>query len=96
MRRLVAWIGGVVGGIAAYRFVRRREAALQTSPEPASPPEPDDRTEELRAKLAESRGDAAESVAEEPAPPTEPDSPEERRWRVHEEGRSALDEMRPQ
>jgi hypothetical protein len=100
VRRLTAWIGGAVGGIAAYRFFRRR-------PEPAevaAPPEPDDRAEELRTKLAESR--AAEPVVEEAppepvveeAPPEpvaeeEPESPEERRQRVHEEGRAALDEM---
>jgi hypothetical protein len=90
MRRLIAWIGGVAGGIAAYRFVRRQEASLQASPEPA----PDDRAEELRAKLAEARGGAAEPTAEEPAPAPESESPEERRLRVHEEGRAALDEMR--
>jgi hypothetical protein len=88
MRRLVKWIGGAVGGIAAYRFVRRQEAALQPSVEP------DVRADELRAKLAESR--AAEPVAE-PEPPEEPaaeaESPEERRRRVHEEGRAALDDM---
>jgi hypothetical protein len=95
MRRLVKWIGGTVGGIAAYRFVRRQEAALQT-PE-AAPAEPDARAEELRAKLAESR--APEPVAvEEPASEQEPEqpepeSPEDRRRRVHEEGRAALDEM---
>jgi hypothetical protein len=88
MRRLVKWIVGAVGGIAAYRFVRRQEAALQPSAEP------DVRADELRAKLVESR--AAEPVAEpEPAeePAAEAESPEERRRRVHEEGRAALDDM---
>jgi hypothetical protein len=98
MGRLFKWIGGTVGGIAAYRFVRRQEASLQTAPEsPAA--EPDARAEELRAKLAESR--AAEPVeveerAAEPEPepePPAPESPEERRRRVHQEGRAALDEM---
>ena len=88
MRRLVKWIGGAVGGIAAYRFVRRQEASLQPSAEP------DVRADELRAKLAESR--AAQPVAE-PEPSEEPaakaESPEERRRRVHEEGRAALDDM---
>ena len=96
MRRLTAWIGGVAGGIAAYRFFRRHP-----QPEPSPSPEPDeadDRAEELRAKLAESR--TAEPVVEEAPPepvpveePEEPESPEDRRRRVHEEGRSALDEM---
>jgi hypothetical protein len=90
MRRLFAWIGGTVGGIAAYRFVRRQKAALQPSPEPAVA-ETDARAEELRTKLVESR--APDPVAvEEPEP--EPESPEDRRRRVHEEGRAALDEMR--
>ena len=91
MRRLFAWIGGTVGGIAAYRFVRRQKAALRPSPEPASK-ETDARAEELRTKLAESR--APDPVAvEEPEPEPDPESPEDRRRRVHEEGRAALDEM---
>jgi hypothetical protein len=95
MRRLVGWIGGALGGITAYRFVRRQQAAEVAA-------ERDARAEELRAKLSESR--AAETVAEsepesEPVeePPSqaeEPESPDERRRRVHEEGRAALDEMR--
>jgi len=103
MRRLFAWIGGTVGGIAAYRFVRRREAALQTSPEPVAV-ETDARAEELRTKLAESRAPepvAVEEPVAEPEPVTaeeepaaEPESPEDRRRLVHEEGRAALDEMR--
>lgn len=104
MRRLFAWIGGTVGGIAAYRFVRRQEASLQTSPEAATQ-EHDARAEELRAKLAESRASEPVTVEEpavepepeadlEPEPGPEPESPEDRRRRIHEEGRAALDEMR--
>jgi hypothetical protein len=93
MRRLIKWIGGTAGGIAAYRFVRRQEASLQAAPEVAVD-ESDARADELRAKLAESR--AAEPVTEEAEeePVPEPESPEDRRRRVHEEGRTALDEMR--
>lgn len=96
MRRLIKWIGGTAGGIAAYRFVRRQEASLQATPE-AVVDEPDARADELRAKLAESR--AAEPVAEQEAEAEEElvpeaESPEDRRRRVHEEGRAALDEMR--
>jgi hypothetical protein len=90
MRRLIKWIGGTAGGIAAYRFVRRQEASLQASPE-AAVDEPDARAEELRAKLAESR--VAEPATED-EPVSDPESPEDRRRRVHEEGRAALDEMR--
>ena len=96
MGRLFKWIGGTVGGIAAYRFVRRQEASLHTSPEPSAP-EPDARAEELRAKLAESRAPepvTVEEPAAEPEPEPEPESPEDRRRRVHDEGRAALDEMR--
>jgi hypothetical protein len=91
MRRLTAWIGGVASGVVAYRFWRRHTQAAQ---EPAAAPEttePDERAEELREKLAESR-------AEEEPPPAEPaeapEAVEERRQRVHEEGRAALDEMK--
>ncbi len=105
MRRLVAWIGGAVGGVTAYRLLRRRSpVAPATSPEPAptAPAGPDERVDELRAKLAETR--SGEPVVEEAPPPVEdavdeaPDSeesepPEDRRRRVHEEGRAALDDM---
>lgn len=102
MRRLSAWIGGAVGGLAVYRLLRRRlgRGGAEVPSEPA-PSEPDERAEELRAKLAESRAEAetegepaAEHPPEQPAePPAPPASLEERRRRVHEEGRAAIDEM---
>lgn len=102
MRRLVGWIGGAAGGLTAYRLLRRRP---RVAPE-AGPAEPDVRADALREKLAESRSSepAAKPVAEEPPvepvaeeqPVSEPESPEARRRRVHEEGRAALDEMRPE
>jgi hypothetical protein len=100
MRRVTAWIGGVASGVVAYRFWRRRQAT-EAEPEPESPVEADERAEELRAKLAETREAAPEPAAEpvEPAveeSPGEPESPDERRSRVHEEGRAALDEMKPE
>jgi hypothetical protein len=98
MRRLTAWIGGAVGGIAAYRLLRRRS---QPAPEP-SPADTDARAEELRAKLAETRTvePVVEDAPAEPAAevtveePPEPESPDERRRQVHEEGRAAVDEMK--
>jgi hypothetical protein len=108
MRRLIKWIGGTAGGIAAYRFVRRQEASLHQAAPEVAVDEPDARADELRAKLAESRAaeavtEEAEAVAAEEEPVPEPESPEEqspeeqspedRRRRVHEEGRAALDEM---
>ena len=99
MRRLVGWIGGALGGITAYRLLRRRP---QAASEPVSA-DADERADELRARLAESRAaePAAEGAPAEPEPEAEPaepepESPEDRRRRVHEEGRAALDEMRPE
>ena|SRR5579862_1610934 len=99
MRRLIGWIGGAAGGITAYRFLRRRRAEVDA--------EPAGRAEELREKLAESRAEESTAdpvaAAEEPGPAgadepaaaeaEEPESPDERRRRVHEEGRAAIDEM---
>jgi hypothetical protein len=95
MRRLTAWVGGALGGVAAYRWWKRRpEAAAEPSPEP-SQEQPDERAEELRAKLAETR-ESDEPPAPAPVEPEEPpEAVEERRQRVHEEGRAALDEMKP-
>jgi hypothetical protein len=108
MRRLTAWLGGAASGIAAYRLLRRRgRPAAEPAGEPAST-EPDARADELRAKLDESRATepSAETVVEEQPPeptadadaadeePPEPESPDERRRRVHDEGRAALGEMR--
>ena len=89
MRRLADWIGGAVWGVVTYRLWKRwrRPPAVATVP---AVEETDDRAEELRAKLAESR------ASDEPSP-VEPDasseSLEERRHRVHEEGRAAIDRM---
>jgi hypothetical protein len=83
VRRKLALAAGAAAGAVAAVLLRRRPAA-----EPAT----DARTEELRRKLAEAR------EAEPPAQPTaaEPEpvvDVEEARRRVHEEGRSAVDEM---
>jgi hypothetical protein len=105
MRRFLGWVGGAVGGITAYRLLRRQRAAqLPAEPDPSL--EGDTRAEELRAKLAETREaeptlPLAEEQPAEPGPEegsseSEPESPEDRRRRVYEEGRAALDEMRPE
>ena len=87
MKRLADWIGGAVGGVVTYRLWSRwRRPAVATAP---AAEETDDRAEELRAKLAESR--ASEQPSEEPVKSEE--SVEERRRRVHEEGRAAIDRM---
>jgi hypothetical protein len=96
--RRLGWIGGVVGGLVALRWLRRRpRVAAEPVPTPAEDP-----AEELRAKLAESRtAETAVEVDEAPPAPVaeeepaaEPESPEDRRREVHEEGRAALDEMK--
>lgn len=91
MRRKLDWLAGAVWGVLVYRLWRRWR---QERPAPAPDDVPDDRAEELRARLAESR-----AAGEEPEAPSEPaaerpESLEERRARVHEEGRAAIDEMR--
>jgi 3'-phosphoadenosine 5'-phosphosulfate (PAPS) 3'-phosphatase len=91
VRRLTAWIAGVGSGVVAYRFWRRHsQAAAEPSPEP-DVTAADARAAKLRAKLEESR--TAEPVLEE-EPAAEPESPEDRRRRVHDEGRAALDDMK--
>ena len=94
MRRLTAWVGGALGAVVAYRWWRRRpEAAAEPSPEPPQEQQ-DDRAEELRAKLAESREPDGPPTAEPDEPAESPEAVEERRRQVHEEGRAALDEMK--
>jgi hypothetical protein len=98
--RRLGWIGGVVGGLVALRWLRRGpRVAAEPVPEPTPAEDPG---EELRAKLAESRtAEPAPEVDETPPEPVaeeepaaEPESPEDRRRQVHEEGRAALDEMK--
>jgi hypothetical protein len=92
MRRLTAWIAGVASGVVAYRFWRRHGQPA-AEPEPTAPEteSPDERAEELREKLAESRAGDEPSPAE---PDEPPEAVEERRQRVHEEGQAALDQMK--
>jgi hypothetical protein len=77
MRRLLAWLGGALGGIAAYRFLQRRAEPVAELAPPAPVPaaEPDPRAEALRAKLDETRAaepaDPAETVEPAPVEPEE-------------------------
>lgn len=90
MRRLLAWIAGAAGGLAAYRLATRRRGA----PVPEPPAEADPRAAELRAKLEEARTAPAAEPPLEVEPEAELSDPEERRRDVHERGRAAVDEMR--
>lgn len=76
MKRLLTWLAGAAGGLAAYRAATRRKV------EPA-PGQVEDPAAQLRAKLAEARADEGE-----------PEGPDARRRVVHEQARSAIDEMR--
>ncbi len=93
MRRLHAWLAGAAGSLAAYRAIARRRAHAR----PASPPPPDPRAEELRARLAEARaaGDDRDEfeAGETPVDEAVPLDPDARRREVHEQGRAAIDEM---
>ncbi len=96
MRRKLALFAGATIGAAAGILWRRGQ-------KPAAPAEPDERTEELRRKLAEAReaepaaAPEPKSEAEpEPVPEPEPEIAvdlEESRRRVHDEARAAMDEM---
>jgi hypothetical protein len=88
VRRLVAWTAGAAGGFAVYRLLTRwREAVVER---------PDPRANELRARLEESRALVDERDQFESGETTVADAadPDERRRRVHEQGRAAVDEMR--
>src|ERR671937_513789 len=96
MRRPLTLLSGAVAGFGLYRLVmsRRRVPAVE-GPEPPEDP----RAGELPRKLAESRTTGAEreesESAETPVDRAEP-APEvdERRRRVHEEGRRTAKRMR--
>jgi len=89
MRRLADWLGGAIWGVVTYRLWKRWRKPNADAAAPATE-ETDDRAEELRAKLAESRASDEPSPAE---PGQAEESLEERRRRVHEEGRAAIDRM---
>jgi len=90
-------VGGLgVAGALALRALRRPPQAVR----PAAPPGPDPRAEELRRRLDESRTlvdeqerfEGGETTVDRAEPP--PVDPEHRRRAVHEQGRSAAEQMR--
>jgi hypothetical protein len=86
VRRLLTWLLVTLGIAALVRKFRRANATElpRLAPEPSVT---DDPAEELRRKLAESRGEEAGGEDAQA-------SVDERRADVHAEGRAALDEMR--
>jgi hypothetical protein len=96
VRRLLTLLSGAAAGFGLYRLLARRRPA----PVWEEPPAPEDpRAEELRRRLAEARTMVEEreefEAAETPVDRAEP-APEvdERRRRVHDEGRRAAERMR--
>jgi hypothetical protein len=86
MRRLHAWLAGLLGGAAVYRALKRQ------APTPAVA-DPVDPAAELKAKLAEARAEPDEVEAVEGVEAVDPPV-DARRRAVHERGRAAIDEMR--
>jgi hypothetical protein len=97
VRRPLTLLSGAIAGFGVYRIVasRRRRPAYGPPPEPAADP----RAEELRRRLAESRSIVEEreefESAETPVDRAETaPKVDERRKRVHEEGRRTAQRMR--
>jgi hypothetical protein len=96
VRRPLLAVAAVLGSLAFWRWFSRARAVSTTEP---TAPAPDPRAEELRRKLAESQPLVVEreefEAGETPVDAAEaPEEPEERRRRIHEEGRSAAERMR--
>lgn len=93
MKRRLAWLGGVLGLAAIWRWKRRAAAAFER---PESDP-----ADDLRARLEQAREtpddrdefDAAEGQPIDQA--GEPRSIEERRRAIHEQAQRAIGEMQP-
>jgi hypothetical protein len=85
MRSRLAWLvaGFGVAAAASARFFRRRGSA------------PDERADELRQRIAESRAvvDERDAFEEAETRVDEAPDPEARRREVHERGRAAIDRM---
>ena len=99
MRRLLTLLSGAIAGFGLYRLLTgRRSAPVYETPAEPEPRE-DPRADELRRRLAEARTMVAEreefEAAETPVDRAEP-APEvdERRRRVHDEGRRTAERMR--
>jgi hypothetical protein len=99
VRRLLTLLAGAIAGFGLYRLLAGRRAAPAYEAPPPPEPREDPRAEELRRRLAEARTMVEEreefEAAETPVDRAEP-APEvdERRRRVHDEGRRAAERMR--
>src|SRR3954449_2180179 len=88
MDRRFAWLGAAAGGLAVWRW-RRRKAKPETQVE-------EDPAQSLRAKLEESRAvvDERERFEERETPVDQAPDLDDRRRSVHEEARARMDELR--
>jgi len=99
VRRLLTLLSGAIAGFGLYRLLAGRRPAPVYEAPPAPEPSEDPRADELRRRLAEARTMVEEreefEAAETPVDRAEP-APEvdERRRRVHDEGRRAAERMR--
>jgi hypothetical protein len=97
--RVAVIVGGLgIAAVAVAKTARRRRAAVATAPA-AGPAGADPRAAELRRKLDEVRAVAEDrdefEAAETPIDQAEaPEDVDERRRRIHDEGRAAAEEMR--
>ncbi|MBA3433806.1 MAG: hypothetical protein H0U08_06900 [Actinobacteria bacterium] len=87
MRKRLMWFLVSLGIGALVRRLKRR--GQNTEPTLPAPSRENDPADELRQKIAEAREDEAVE-----APPTTETTVGERRADVHDQGRSALDDMR--
>src|SRR5919205_2367411 len=100
MRRPLTLLSGAVAGFGLYRLLARRRGAPAHQAPTAPEPRDDPRAAELRRKLAEARTMVEEreefESAETPVDRAEPaPDVDERRRRVHEEGRRGAARTRP-
>jgi hypothetical protein len=89
VRKLIKITLTALGIYAFLRWRKRRKAEAQLPPSAPAGTTAADPADELRQKLAESRVDEPEDE------PDEVEAVEDRRAEVHEQGRAALDEMKP-
>ena len=89
MRKLIKITLTALGIYAFLRWRKRRKAEAELPASSPSATGPADPADELRQKLAESRVDEPDDE------PASEESVDDRRAEVHDQGRAALDEMKP-
>jgi hypothetical protein len=89
VRKLIKLTLTALGIYAFLRWRKRRKAEAELPPAASTTTFAADPADELRQKLAESRVDEPDDE------PASEESVEDRRAEVHEQGRAALDEMKP-